>query len=176
MPAAKELPQELRALSFQTALPLSDARWAYDLSELVKALKAEVARVARERQGERSIRRTLARAWGRAPRPLRKFLVAFLSAAPVALPTLVVPNALIIGFWTYAVASYYRQFGRVEYIITDQAVFMQLAALQSLCVYLYSCLWLVVWLSVRRRRARAKGAKAAARAGGETSDRTGGRV
>lgn len=71
--------------------------------------------------------------WHKVVKPFLKLVTA--SA------TLVIPNALFIGFWMYRVATYYLEAGSIDFIITSPRVFLQLVAWQTGLVSLYSLLW-----------------------------------
>ena len=55
--------------------------------------------------------------------------------------TLISPNGLIIGFFLFCVAAYYQEAGSLDYMISNERVFLQLIALQAVAVSLYSFLW-----------------------------------
>ena len=71
--------------------------------------------------------------WNKTKIPLFKFLVR-----PA---TLISPNGLIIGLSLFWVASYYREADSLDYMISNERVFLQLVALQAVAVSLYSFLW-----------------------------------
>jgi hypothetical protein len=72
-------------------------------------------------------------AWFKIMKPFLKFTIA--SA------TLVLPNAFMIGFPYYSLARFYWEIGSIDYIITNQIVFVGLITLQTVLVSLYSLLW-----------------------------------
>jgi hypothetical protein len=80
--------------------------------------------------------------WKKMIKPILKFMIVAI--------TLVVPNGLIIGFLLYRVALFYWEIRRVDFIITNQAVFIQLVALQTVLVSLYSYLWFILFFSKLR--------------------------
>ena len=74
-----------------------------------------------------------------------------------AVATLVVPNALIIGFLLRWVATYYFEAGSLDFLITNSRVFLQLVAWQAGLVSLYSFLWAIFvypWIRTWFGRAR----------------------
>jgi hypothetical protein len=137
MPAATELPESLKELPLQNALPLNDERWDYDTQRLAELLKEEIGK-------RRSLSNILGRLWRRLREPLAKRL-------GVLLLTLVVPDALIIGGLTRWVALYYYEAGGLEYILTRPPVFIQLAALQAVAVFAFSYAWMILFYPWLRR-------------------------
>lgn len=81
-------------------------------------------------------RRVLKSAWDGPVKPLAKLVTATASMA--------VPNGFFIGFWTFNVASYYFEMGRVDYLVTSPTVFWQLLAWQTALVSIYSFLWAIL--------------------------------
>jgi hypothetical protein len=148
MPKEEQLPDDLKRLARRNAVEMDRRHWDADVQTLAQALR----QVIRPDTAAAKLRRAAGRAWGRIKGPLWRRLVRGLRAAPVVVPTLVVPNAFIIWVLTQGVASYYRRFGRVEYTITDPATHVQLALIQSAAVCVYSGVWLAAYRWLRRRR------------------------
>jgi len=71
-------------------------------------------------------------------RGLRPAMKLVLSAA-----SLVLPNALIVGFLLYRVAIYYFEAGSLDLIVTNSNLFISLVAIQAFLVSLYSFLWAI---------------------------------
>lgn len=138
MPPAAELPESLKELSLQNALPLTDDRWDYDMQRLAELLKEEM----RKRGG---VSKALGRLRGRIKSPLARGLGLFLL-------TLIIPDGLIIGGLTYWVALKYYEGGSLEYILTRPAVYVQLAALQAVAVFVFSYVWMLLFQPWLRRR------------------------
>ena len=61
----------------------------------------------------------------------------------IAIASIVIPNGLFIGFWTFYIGDYYYQMGMADYIVTNPAVFWQLLAWQTALVSIYSFLWAI---------------------------------
>ena len=80
-------------------------------------------------------RRMLKPVWNGPVKPLVKLLIAIAS--------IVVPNGLFIGFWTFYIGNYYFQIGMADYLVTNPAVFWQLLAWQTGLVSIYSFLWAI---------------------------------
>ena len=158
MPGEDELPEPLKELASIQAITLGENPRKNDLLGFFEAVRAELAAAAAARKAGKSLPGRLRRAWGRHKVTLRLWFVEAVTALPVALPTLVVPNALFVWFLTRRVGSYYLGFGRPEYIFTNPATYVQLSLLQSVIVSAYSALWLAVYRLARRRRGAKRGA------------------
>jgi hypothetical protein len=158
MPDKQRLPDSLKKLGALQWLELSPRHRRDDMRLLTRVVKKAVIKASRDKSDAslRNLLGKLERAWGRARGPLWRWLVQGLKAAPFVVPTLLVPNAFIIGALTQWLASLYRQWGRADYIITDPATYVQLALIQSAVVFAYSGIWLAAYRRLRRRR-EAKG-------------------
>ena len=106
-----------------------------------------------ERIGE-LLNRVVKPLWNKTKIPLFKFLVR-----PAAL---ISPNGVIIGLSLFWVATYYREADSLDYMISNERVFLQLVALQAVGVSLYSCLWSTFvdrWIRNRISRWRSEAQK-----------------
>lgn len=154
MPDEVELPEHIRELASIQAVTLGERPRRGDLLGLAEVVRRELAAAAGRRKARGTLRKLapwLRSAWGRAKGPLRDWLTEALRAAPLALPTLLLPNALFIGLWAHWLGSRYLNLGRPDYIVNDPSTYVQLALLQSATVCLYTALWLAVY---RLRRGR----------------------
>lgn len=82
--------------------------------------------------------------WNNFLEPLWKKVLRPLLKVVVAAATLILPNALIIGFLMHRVATYYFEAGSLDFVITNTRVFLTLIAWQTGLVSLYSFLWTIL--------------------------------
>jgi len=157
MPEPEDLPAGMERLADKQAHALTDDHWDDDMKLLVRLLNEAI-----RRRPARRFRLWLGREWEHVKRSWRRWLREALRAAPFVIPTLFVPCAVIIGVWTYWVASRFRAAGSLDSVLDDPYVYTQLAALQALCVLVYAAIWLAAYRRLRRRRDAATAAGAAA--------------
>lgn len=85
------------------------------------------------KNGKKLWKEILKPSWQIAIKPFLKFVFVAL--------TLIIPNGFFIGYLFYRVAFFYWKLQSLDFIITNQTVFIQLVSLQTILVSLYSFLW-----------------------------------